>query len=65
MAANRQQASYMISFLFGFTLLPAGLVTRPAHPGIGIAAAVIGFGLLVQAFVGTHRIKRLEFTDES
>jgi hypothetical protein len=64
MAANRQQASYLSSFLIGFTLLPAGLVTRPTHPGIGIVVAVIGVGMLIQAFAGTHRIKRLEFTDQ-
>ncbi|MGZ4836525.1 MAG: hypothetical protein ACXVZZ_12865 [Terriglobales bacterium] len=64
MAANRQQASYLGSFLLGFTMLPAGLMTRPSHPGAGIVTAVIGLGLIVQAFVGTHRIKRLEFTDQ-
>jgi hypothetical protein len=63
MAANRQQASYVGSFLLGFTMLPAGLVTRPSHPGAGFVTAVIGLGLIIQAFVGTYRIKRLEFTD--
>jgi hypothetical protein len=64
MAANRQQASSLTLFLTGFTLLPAGLVTRPSHPGIGIVLAVIGVGLLIQAFAGAYRIKRLEFTDQ-
>jgi hypothetical protein len=64
MAANRQQGSYLGLFLIGFTLLPAGLVTRPSHPAIGIAMAVAGLGLIIQALAGTHRIKRLEFTDQ-
>ncbi|MBZ5569125.1 MAG: hypothetical protein LAN64_14900 [Acidobacteriia bacterium] len=64
MAANRQQASYLGLFLIGFTLLPAGLVTRPSHPAIGIAVAVIAVGLIIQALAGTYRIKRLEFTDQ-
>ena len=64
MAANRQQASYLGLFLLGFTMLPAGLVTRLSHPGAGIVTAVIGLGLIVQAFVGAYRIKRLEFTDQ-
>lgn len=64
MAANREQANWLGLFLIGFTLLPAGLVTRPSHPGIGIIVAVIGLGLIVQAFVGARRIKRLEFKDQ-
>ncbi|HVP44176.1 MAG TPA: hypothetical protein VMS96_12145 [Terriglobales bacterium] len=64
MAANRQQGTYLGVFLLGFTLLPAGLVVRPNHPGIGIAVAVVGLGLIIQAFLGTHRIKHLEFTNQ-
>ncbi|MBZ5630828.1 MAG: hypothetical protein LAO06_18385 [Acidobacteriia bacterium] len=64
MAANRQQGSYLGLFLIGFTLLPAGLVTRSSHPAIGIALAVIALGLIIQALAGTYRIKRLEFTDQ-
>jgi hypothetical protein len=64
MAANQKQASSLILFLIGFTMLPAGLVTRSSHPGMGIIVAVIGLGLIIQAFAGAHRIKRLEFTDQ-
>ena len=64
MAANQKQASSLILFLIGLTMLPAGLVARSSHPGIGIIVAMIGLGLIVQAFAGAHRIKRLEFTDQ-
>ena len=64
MAANQKQASSLILFLIGFTLVPAGLVTRPSHPGMGIIVALIGFGLIIQAFAGAHSSKRLEFTDQ-
>ena len=64
MAANRKQASSLILFLIGFTMLPAGLVTGSSHPGMGIIVAMIGLGLIIQAFAGAHRIKRLEFTDQ-
>lgn len=64
MAANQKQASSLILFLIGFTLVLAGLATRPSHPGMGIIVAVIGLGLIIQAFAGAHRIKRLEFTDQ-
>lgn len=64
MAANRKQANSLGLFLIGFTLLPAGLVSRASYPGVGIAAAVIGFGLIIQALATAHRIKRLEFTDQ-
>ncbi len=65
MAANRKQASSLGAFLIGFTLLPAGLMTRASHPGVGIVVAVAGFGLIVQAMAVAHRIKRLEVTDQS
>ena len=64
MAANQKQASSLILFLVGFTLVPAGLVTRPSHPGMGWLGVLIGLGLIIQAFLATHRIKRLEFTDQ-
>jgi hypothetical protein len=65
MAANQKQASSLGLFLIGFTLVPAGLVTRPSHPGMGLAVMLIGLGLIIQAFAAAHRIKRLEFTDQS
>ena len=65
MAANQKQASSLILFLIGFTLVPAGLVARPSHPAMGLVVAVIGLGLIIQAFAAAHRIKRLEFTDQS
>ena len=65
MAANRKQASSLILFLIGFTLVPAGLVARPSHPGLGIVVVVIGLSVIIQAFAAAHRIKRLEFTDQS
>ena len=64
MAANRQQGTYLGVFLLGFTLLPAGLMVRANHPAIGLAVAVIGLGLIIQAFLGAHRIKHLEFTNQ-
>jgi hypothetical protein len=64
MAANQKQASSLILFLIGFTMLPAGLLARSSHPGMGIIVAVIGLGLIIQALAGARRIKRLEFTDQ-
>jgi hypothetical protein len=64
MAANQKQASSLILFLTGFTLVPAGLVTRLSHPGMGLVVALIGLGLIILAFAGAHHIKRLEFTDQ-
>jgi len=64
MAANQKQASSLVLFLIGFTLVPAGLVIRPSHAGMGIIVALIGLGLLIQAMAAAHRIKRLEFTDQ-
>ena len=65
MAANQKQASSLILFLIGFTLVPAGLATRASHPGMGLVVMLIGLGILILAFAGAHRIKRLEFTDQS
>ena len=64
MAANQKQASSLILFLVGFTLVPAGLATRAGHPGMGLVVMLIGLGLIIQAFAGAHRIKRLDFTDQ-
>jgi hypothetical protein len=64
MAANRQQASSVASFLLGFTLVPAGLFERPSHPGLGIFLGLIGLGLVIQGLAAARRIKRLEFTNQ-
>jgi hypothetical protein len=63
MAANRQQGSYLMVFLVGFTTFVAGLAAWSGHPGIGVVATLAGLVLLIISLVGFMKIKRLEFTE--
>jgi Flp pilus assembly protein TadB len=62
-AANRQQGSYLLVFLLGFTFLPAGLVAWGTHPLIGVLLALAGLALLIHSFVGFYRIRHLEYRE--
>ena len=64
MAANRQQGSYLVVFILGFTFLPAGLVAWSSHPIIGVILTLAGLSLLIHSLVGFYRSKHLEFTSE-
>lgn len=58
MAANREQGSYVLTFLIGFTALTAGLVALAEHdPIIGVILILSSMALLIQSFAGFRRIK--------
>lgn len=61
MAANRQQGGYLLEFLIGFTMFPAGLVVMSDSKGLGGFLALVGFLLLVHSAYGFYKIKKLEF----
>lgn len=63
MAANRQQGSYLLVFLLGFTFFPAGLIAWSSHPILAVLLTLAGFALLIHSFVGFRRIKHLEYED--
>lgn len=66
MAANRQQGGYLLEFLIGFTMFPAGLVAMSmGSKAVGGLVTVVGLLLLIHSLVGFYRIKKLEFTDGS
>jgi hypothetical protein len=62
-AANRQQGSYLVFFLAGFTALVAGLAAWSSSTGLGIVLTLAGLACLVYSLAGFYRIKRLEFTE--
>jgi hypothetical protein len=62
-AANRQQGSYLVVFLAGFTALVAGLAAWSSSPGLGAVLTLAGLALLIYSLAGFYRIKRLEFTE--
>lgn len=63
LAANRQQGSYLMFFLAGFTALVAGLASWASSAGLGIVLVLAGLVMLVISLAGFVRIKRLEFTE--
>lgn len=60
MAANSQQGTYLGTTIAGFTALVAGLVTAPAHSGIGWLVAIVGFALLGISSAGFLKLKQME-----
>ena len=65
MAANRQQAIYLISFIVAFTTLPAGLISLVYHwTFVGIVLTLAAVLILAYSLFGLRRIKGLEFSKE-
>jgi hypothetical protein len=62
-AANRQQGSYLVFFLAGFTALVAGLAAWSSSAGLGVVLTLAGLAMLAYSVAGFIRIKRLEFTE--
>lgn len=66
MAANRQQGGYLLEFLVGFTMFPAGLVVMTMDSkALGGLVAVVGFLILVHSCFGFYKIKKLEYSSGS
>jgi hypothetical protein len=66
MAANRQQGGYLLEFLVGFTMFPAGLILMTSDSrALGGLLIVVGLLLLVHSAIGFYKIKKLEFTNGS